>query len=273
MFAKPIQSNGFTLLELLFTMAIIAVLSTVGFGAYEMIKRRAMMAHELTAARNLLVAFHLYSADNGGRILPGYKSDTEAVNEEGNLLHAPVNARYPWRLYPYIKSVPGTLLYNGNEAVMDQANSDYLVSVSPNLGMNTTFVGGHYGSGSLLRPSRRVEEKIGRFCLKQTSDLGKDAEIIVFLSARSDPEEAWQGRGYFEVQPPQVLRPVWSQERWSVEAKPSEHGFVDLRWGDKAVAALYDGSARLMQEEDLRDMRYWAPEAAQTDNREYIVGR
>ena len=273
MLIRTDHHRGFSLLELLVAVTIIAILSTIGFGAYGMVKRRAMMARELAAARNLLAAFHLYSADNGGRILPGYKSDAEAVNEEGDLLHAPVNARYPWRLYPYIQDVKGTLLYNGNEVVMDQINSDYLVSVSPNLGMNTTFVGGHYGSGSLLRPSRRVEEKVGRFCLKQTSDLGKNAEIILFLSARSDPEEAWQGRGYFEVQPPQVLRPVWSQERWSVDAKPSEHGFVDLRWGDKAVAALYDGSARLMQEEDLRDMRYWALEAAQTDNREYIVGR
>ncbi len=194
------------------------------------------------------------------------------MNEEGDLLHAPINARYPWRLYPYIQNVSGTLLYNGNEAVMEQPNSDYLVSVSPNLGMNTTFVGGHYGSGSLLRPSHRVEEKIGRFCVKQTSDISKDAELIIFLSARSDPGESWQGRGYFEVQPPQVIRTVWSPNKWSVDAKPSEHGFVDLRWGDKAVAAFYDGSARLMNEEELRDMRYWAPIAAESDNREYLVG-
>ena len=265
--------RGFSLLELLVSVTIIAILSTIGFGAYEMFKHRAMMAKELSGARNLLVAFHLYSTNNGGRILEGYQSDPDVVNENGDKLYPPVNARYPWRLYPYIQDVKGSLLYNGNEAVMDQDNSDYLVSVSPNLGMNTTFVGGHYGSGSLLRPSYRVEEKIGRFCVKQTSDISKNAEIIVFLSARSDPGEAWEGRGYFEVQPPQVLRAVWSPQKWTVDAKPSEHGFIDLRWGDRAVAALYDGSARLMEEGELRDMRYWAPRAAETGNSQYFVGR
>ena len=264
-------NRGFSLLELLVAVTIIAILSGIGFGAYEIVKRRAMMARELAAARNLLAAFHLYSVDNGGRILSGYKSDPETINEKNELLFAPVNARYPWRLYPYIQNVKGSLLYNGNEEVMNQKNSDYLVSVSPNLGMNATFIGGHYGSGSLLRPSQRVEDKIGRFCVKQTSDIGKNSRLIVFLSARSDPEEAWQGRGYFEVQPPQVLRKVWTSDQWSVDAQPSDHGFVDLRWSEKAVAALYDGSAILMEEEQLRDMRNWSPRAADLDDQHYLV--
>jgi prepilin-type N-terminal cleavage/methylation domain-containing protein len=92
--------RGFSLLELLVSVTIIAILSTIGFGAYEMFKHRAMMAKELSGARNLLVAFHLYSTNNGGRILEGYQSDPDVVNENGDKLYPPVNARYPWRLYP-----------------------------------------------------------------------------------------------------------------------------------------------------------------------------
>ncbi len=264
---------GFTLVELLVSLTIVVLLSTVSFGVFGVVKKRAMMAREMAAARNLMTSFSLYSADHGGEILPGYRSDAEVYNDRGEQLYAPANARYPWRLYPYIQDVEGSLLFNGNEAVLEENDRDYLVSVSPNLGMNATLVGGHYGSGSLLRPSYRIEEAVGRFCVRHTSDTRHAPDIIVFLSARSDPEEGWEGRGYFEVQPPRVLTPVWSHEPWSQDARPSQHGFVDLRWGGRAVAAMLDGSARAMGEDELRDMRHWAVGAAEANDADYSVHR
>ena len=269
LFQKSKTSNhkvkGFTIIELLVSVTIIAVIAAVSLSSVSLFKRRAMMAKEMTAARNLMIAFNMFSNDNDGKILPGYKTDPEAKNQWGEQLFAPVNSRYPWRLYPYIHDVKGTLIFNGNEPVYEHKRGDYLVSVSPNLGMNTTFIGGHFGSGSLLRPSARVEERIGPFCIRHTSQISHAPDLIVFLSARSNPEESWEGRGYFEVQPPVVLRKNWKSKPWTQDAKPDEHGFVDLRWNGKAVAAMLDGSARLFSEEELRDMRHWSPLAAEAD--------
>ncbi len=262
--------GAFTLVELLVSLTIVSALMAVGFSLTGVMKRKGMMAREIGAARNLMTAVHLYASDHNGQILPGYQSDRDAVNDDGEPLSAPANARYPWRLYPYIQDVESTLVFNGNEAVLQEQNKDYLVSVSPNLGMNSTFVGGHYGSGSLLRPSPRIEAKVGRFCARHTAD-SKAGGVIVFLSARSSPEEAWQGNGYFEVQPPQALGPIWSDGPWEVDAAPSQHGFVDLRWGGKAVAAFLDGSVRTLSEDELRDMRLWARLAAIRNDPNYTV--
>ena len=262
---RIVKKEGFTLLELLLSVTIISVLAAVSISSFSLFKRRAMMAKELTAARNIMVAFNLYSVENDGQILPGYKTDPAITNQDGEVLFSPMNSRYPWRLYPYIKDVEDSLLYNGNESVMKDKNSDYLVSVFPNLGMNTTFIGGHFGSGSLLRPSARIEEKIGQFCIRHTSHISNASNLITFLSARSHPEESWDGRGYFEVQPPIVLRKNWKSKPWTQDSNPEDHGFIDLRWNGKAVAAMLDGSGRLMNEEELRDMRFWSPLAAEAD--------
>jgi prepilin-type N-terminal cleavage/methylation domain-containing protein len=260
-----IKREGFTILELLLSVTIISVLAAVSISSFSLLKRRAMMAKELTAARNMMIAFNLYSVNNDGQILPGYKTDPNITNQDGEPLFAPINSRYPWRLYPYIEDVEGSLLYNGNESVMEDKNSDYLVSVFPNMGMNTTFIGGHFGSGSLLRPSARIEQKIGQFCIRHTSHIDNASDLIVFLSARSHPEDSWDGRGYFEVQPPMVLRTNWKSKPWTQESNPDDHGFVDLRWNGKAVAAMLDGSGRLLNEDELRDMRHWSPLAAEAD--------
>ena len=142
----PKEKEAFTLIELLVSLTLIAAIAAVSISSISLFKRQAMMGKEMTAARNLMVAFNLYSNDNDGAILPGYKTDLSAKNQWGETLAAPVNARYPWRLYPYIHDVTGTLVYNGNEPVFNHEHGDYLVSVSPNLGMNTTFIGGHFGA-------------------------------------------------------------------------------------------------------------------------------
>ena len=135
----PKEKEAFTLIELLVSLTLIAAIAAVSISSISLFKRQAMMGKEMTAARNLMVAFNLYSNDNDGAILPGYKTDLSAKNQWGETLAAPVNARYPWRLYPYIHDVTGTLVYNGNEPVFNHEHGDYLVSVSPNLGMTVSY--------------------------------------------------------------------------------------------------------------------------------------
>ena len=69
---RIVKKEGFTLLELLLSVTIISVLAAVSISSFSLLKRRAMMAKELTAAGNIMVAFNLYSVENDGQILPGY---------------------------------------------------------------------------------------------------------------------------------------------------------------------------------------------------------
>ena len=266
------HQSAFTMLELLFTVSIVSILAVVGFASMGKLREKGEMTRELSGARNLLVAYQLYAQENNNRLMPGYKDESGIENFEGQALHSPISARYPWRLAPFIGKVEGTLVYNGNEKYLTASNSDYLVSVRPNLGINATFVGGHYGNSSLLRPNPRVEEKIGRWYVSYLGEASNASNLIVFASARGPgSEEGESATGYFEVQPPKALGNVWSEEAFEEESPPSSHGFVDFRWNGKAVAAMFDGSARMLNEEEMRDMRLWSDGAAEEDDPDYTI--
>jgi len=262
------RARGFTLVELLVVTAIVTTLAALAFVGYHEVRERARMANEVNAARNLIAGYLGYAAEHNGRLLEGYKTDPEATDFDGNLLHHPVNARYPWRLAPYLGTVEGVLFLNGNERVLDM-DDEYLVSVSPNLGINAVFVGGHYGSGSPLRPTERVIDAVGRFHAARLVDATRPQSLVTFASARSS--EGLDGVGYFEIRPPQVIGPEWSGREFDPEAAASDHGFVDFRWNDKAVAAMLAGNVEVLDEEELRDMRRWSPVAARLDDPDYRV--
>ncbi|MEZ5303361.1 MAG: prepilin-type N-terminal cleavage/methylation domain-containing protein [Verrucomicrobiales bacterium] len=258
------RPGGFTVVELVVTAAIIAILSLVGFAGYSMVVNRARMAAETAAARNLGTAYQLYANDHNRELMPGYQEDPDATNLEGDPLYSPVNARYPWRLAPYIGSLEGTLLYNGNQRFLDGDNRDYMVSVSPNMGINANFVGGHFGNSALVRPGSRMESRLGKFYV---SRLGQAENLIVFASARSD-----SGPGYFEVQPPKAIGEVWSSQPFDPDAPASKHGFVDFRWNGQAIVSMLDGSVAPKSEEQLRDMRLWCQQAAVEDDPDFTLG-
>lgn len=261
--------RGFTLVETLVSLGIAAVLATLALTGASSAKRRAEMIVEVGAAKNLVSAYVAHASENGGKMMPGYRSDPETLNLAGEKLHHPMNARYPWRLMPYLEKVKGVMFYNGSEKYLDDENSDYLVSVAPNLGMNTVFVGGHFGSGSPLRPSERMIERVGKFYVDRLHEIYDPSQLVVFSSARHGKEI----KGYFEVRPPKLFGPEWSS-RIFIESMPAmSHGFVDFRWQGRAVVATFDGRAELLREDQLRDMRRWSNEAARENDPEYTIPR
>jgi len=46
---------------------------------------------------------------------------------------------------------------------------------------------------------------------------------------------------------------------------------VDFRHGGKAVVAKFDGSAELMTEEQIRDMRLWSNQAARQNDADFTI--
>ncbi|BCX47055.1 cleavage protein [Haloferula helveola] len=261
--------NGFTLIELMVTIVIVSTLSAIAALGYASIRKRAEMTTEINGAKQLMTAFHQYAADHNDRVLPGYQSDPEAVNLDGKPLHHPQDARYPWRLAPYAPKMNGIFVYNGNERMLDEDNRDYLVSVHPNLGMNAVFVGGHYGSGSPLRPSPRLVEAVGKYYVSRLSEVHNGSSLVVFASARHDSGKV----GNFEVRAPNILAPEWKSGAIDPDGPASDTGFVDFRWKGKAVAAMVAGNVELLSPDELRDMRRWSNQAARLNDPDFTVGR
>lgn len=263
---KKTYHRGFSLVEAMVTIAIVAALATVGVAGYRCTKQKARSVVEVNAARNLITAYLGDAADNGGRVMPGYQEDPGATNLEGELLHFPVNARYPWRLTPSLPKIEGIMLYNGNEKALASSHRDYLVSAQPNMGLNAVLVGGHYGTGSPLAPSKRMVDAVGKFYLSHLSESDSPEKLVVFASARSAG-----GGGYYEIRPPQLTGRVWSPKPFSEQASPSSHGFVDFRWSGKAAVACLAGNVELLDESSLRDMRRWSIQAATANDSSYFI--
>ena len=257
------------MVELLVTISIITALGTLSFAGVRSAREKAKSVVEIHAARNLISGYLGYAAENNGQVLAGYRSDPTATNLEGKLLADPLNARYPWRLAPSVPSVKGVLLFNGTESALAEENRDYLVSVHPNLGINATLVGGHFGSGSPLPPTPRIVDAYGKFYLSHLAEAEDPGNLIVFASARSGANRP----GYFEVRPPNLTGIVWSGKKFTPVSEASAHGFADLRWRGRAVVAMLGGNVELLDESQLRDMRRWSHQAARANDANYRIGR
>lgn len=261
--------TGFTLVEMLVTVSLITALGTLTVGGIHCARQKAKTLVEINAARNLITGYLGHAAENNGKVLAGYQTDPAATNLEGKVLEFPVNARYPWRLAPSVPGVKGVLVFNGNESVLEAADRDYLVSAEPNLGLNATLVGGHFGSGSPLAPTPRIIDAYGKFYLSQLMESEDPAKLIVFSSARSGEQQP----GYFEVRPPKLTGPVWSSGKFQKKSAASAHGFVDFRWGGKAVTAMLAGNVELLDEARMRDMRRWSHQAARANDPDFTIRR
>lgn len=67
------------------------------------------------------------------------------------------------------------------------------------------------------------------------------------------------GPGFF-----QALSPRLQGRRWATDFDPdraNSWGHVDLRFGGRCVAGFLDGSARILNADEVQDMRLWSPAA------------
>ncbi len=261
--------SGFTLVEMLVTITLIATLGTMSFVGVRSAREKTKTIVEINAARNLITGYLGYAAEHNGQVLTGYQPDAVATNLEGNPLEFPINARYPWRLAPSVPSVKGILVYNGTESMLDMKDRDYRVSAGPNLGLNATLVGGHFGDSSPLKPTDRLVAAYGKFYLSQLAEADDPSKLIVFASARAGKNQP----GYFEIRSPNLTGRVWSAAKFTADSQGSSHGFVDFRWGGKAAVAMLGGNVELLDEPRLRDMRRWSHQAARANAPSYVIGR
>lgn len=271
------RRSAFTLIEMLVSIAIIALLVSILLPCLAQARGAARQTRELAAGQQQMLAFTLYANDHDSRVLPGFLPASEAVGIDatGSRISGPTAQRYPWRLAPqYDYDFNG--LYYSDKALRDLRNEptsfEYIVSLFPLLGMNTQFVGGdarYFGFDS------RFSRFFGKFYIERMHQPLRPSQLLVFVSARPSPQ-ALAGvaiednlPGYHHVLAPRFADP--SPVQWAdryddrTETPGNNSGFVALRHGGKAVGATFDGHAELLDWEELRDMRRWANGATSAD--------
>ena len=258
--SAPRTECGFTLIELLVVMAIVAILASLLLPALGNAKRQARKANEIHSARQLILAWQLYADDHNEKVLPGFRHGYSAKDFDGNEIPAPINARYPWRLAPYLGNNFDVIYANENRALLEQFRrlpdpflKIYAPSVFPSLGINSVFVG---GDDIELPPDERAFSVFGDFCVLQTTQISRPSELMAFVSARG-PFDNRIVQGAHVVKPPYLDTRRWAS-RWDPADGPDAWGFVHPRFTGRAVSAVTDGHVESPGLRELQDMRRWA---------------
>lgn len=270
---KPVRTTvgekvrrGFTFIELLVVIAIVGILSSILLPSLAKAKRKARTIEELSSAKQLVLAAQIYADDNEDAVFPGYMTDTNAVDDLGNPLNFPVNARYPWRLSPYLAQSVQTIYCADNRSKLDELRGldrnsyVYAVSLYPSLGINSYFIGGNESDF----PADAANKQFGSgTVLTRMSEARRPSDLMMFVSARS-AVSGLNANGYYHVTPPYLTTRKWTAN-WSPNLAPGQWGFVAPRYDGRAVAAMIDGHVQTLNQNELQDMRHWANTADQAD--------
>jgi prepilin-type N-terminal cleavage/methylation domain-containing protein len=279
--ARVIAPSGFTLIELLVVVAVIGVLVGVLLPALQGARAAARAATELGAGQQLMAAYTLYADDYAGELMPGYataamclptppagKRGLVVLDQAGGPIYGVIARRYPWRIAPYMDYNFAGLYKDPRvlDAYHQRSDFQYVVSLSPSFGLNSTFVGGdadRYGF------SDAALEQYGNFYITRMDQSQRPARQIVFSSARGvDPDNVQPLPGFFRVDAPYLLGRVWAAS-FSRGDDPGMWGNVDMRHAGgagKAAVLTLDGHAELLDSEQMQDMTRWMPRAGERDS-------
>jgi len=259
--------RGFTLIELLVVIAILAVLTGLLLPAMSKAKSQAKKVNEMSSAHQVMLAWQMYADDHQDRVLPGYRYGYEAYDARNQPVAHPINARYPWRLFPYLGRNFAVIYANESRALLEQFQrlddpglGTYAASVFPSLGVNATFVG---GNDLELEPSDKAREVFGDFCVLRTTGTRRPSELMAFTSARG-PFEGRVVNGFYLVRSPYFMARRWSHQFDPADG-PDAWGHVHPRFSRRALAGLVDGHVEALNLRELQDMRHWANQAEQPD--------
>lgn len=291
------QPGAFTLIELLVVIAIIAVLTGILLPAIGKARDTAKSVREMAGARQLMLAYQMYSDDNSDKLLVGFVQDDLLAemrrrNElpkdgAGETIANQPAARYPWRIAPYLDGNLDSIYMDSRviEAMADEAGTDYastgssnrtmqyVTSLFPSFGINSYFVGGGGYEGDSIPMSVSGRRVFGDFHVSKMYQPRSPSSLLTFASSRSVVGGFLSGygtvQGGYVVLPPYLYETTgrkWADDYDPFSDRPLDSsGNVALRYNGKGAAAMLDGHVEQLGWDEFNDMRLWADQATSAD--------
>jgi len=241
------QPVGFTLIELMVVLSIIALLMTILLPVLGRVRALGRQTLEQSAARMLLIGHQAWTTEHNGVLFSttDHTPDYKVVNNHGDVLWDPAtnfsdagsHAGYSWRLAPYFdNNIEGALLVNDQARVLDEYDPaapttyNYLTNIVPSLGLNQSI-------GRNFHPVLNPEP------LSRISQVRQPTRLLVAASGHSALFPDYPD-GYKEVSAPAG---AYDPDN------PGAFGHIHLRWDRKAVVGFMDGHAELKGEEQINE--------------------
>lgn len=266
---------GFSLIELLIVISIIAILLGILIPTLQTARESAGLVRELSLGRQLGIAYELYAQDHDGELLMAYdeQRDRRLKAPDGSVVTGEPKKRWVWWLAPYFDDDMRVLLRDPDElnatvdsilpgGGLDGSLSIYAASVFPRFGLNHYYVGG--------RPEYFTTDRYrdiwgSGFFVRRISDEERPGGRISFTTAAFEQGDIFVD-GYYRVDPPNFLTQVWrTLDQPAPGSSPNATGHV---WPDKrgrVVSVMLDGHAEALEWGEVHDMRRWAPRADSPD--------
>lgn len=272
--ANRVTCSGFTLVELLVVIGIIALLIGVLLPALSRARKSANELRSLSALRQMLLGYTFYHQENRGAVLFGHTPPTingAAVFADdpisGQSFGYPVSDRYPWRLVKYVANV-WPIIHSHDQVPPPPLKTDsasaaflkaYTLSIGPTFGINSAYVGGDADYDGFIGD----QPNAGKHVVFKATEVRHSSKLIVFADSRCMNVPAMVGKGYHLLTPPRAKGVKWTviQHR-AVPTNPSTIMGVPQGWfTSNVVVGFFDGHAETMAVDDLQDMRLWANRA------------
>ena len=220
---RPSRDHGFTIVELLVVIGIIAILLALLAPALGGAKRRSLKFQETNALREVSKAWNLYANAFSGAALPGYLEHDPSMqgpppgwNVEYEY-HTPppgitdivippeIAAPWTWRLLPFLGYNHDVIHGHLNEPNVDQSNMTEpaeaeKIAYEPGFGYNGYYVGGYWEMVNMggdeipryrffsARADLNGDDSIGpkefaRVVVRSISQIRRSTELVVFCSS------------------------------------------------------------------------------------------